>query len=225
MLDRLWNWLEPAVAVLRKDAVCELRSRYSISVLTMFALVTLSAISMSIGGAVLAPELAAVLLWVTIFFSAMAGLSRVFVQEQESGTLFTLRVYVPAQAVLIGKLAFNILLLAGLSILILPLFIVFFNISGADWLWLAVIAGAGIIGMASLATLTAALVAETQGKGSLFTILTFPVLLPQFLACIQATAAILAGDPPSWLMVGFILGYDVCIAIASSILFDYLWRD
>lgn len=220
-----WNWLEPAAAVFRKDVLCELRSRYALSVLTMFALVTLSAVSMSLGGADLSPALAAVLLWITIFFSAMAGLSRVFVQEEESGTLFTLRVYVHAQAVLMGKLAFNLVLLAGLAALILPLFIVFFNIATVMWGSLAVAVAAGMAGMAAVATLTAALVAETRGKGSLFTVLTFPVLLPQFLASIQATAAVLAGELLPWTMVGFIFGYDVCIVIAASILFDYLWRD
>jgi len=92
--------------VFSKDLLCEFRNRYAISALIMFALVTLSSISMTIGAVMLSDELTAVLLWIIIFFCAMAGLSRAFVQEQEAGTLFTLQIYLQSQAVIFGKMLF-----------------------------------------------------------------------------------------------------------------------
>jgi heme exporter protein B len=191
----------------------------------MFALVTLASISMSLAGAALTPALAAVLLWVILFFCAMAGLARVFVQEQEAGTLFTLRLYAKGQAVFFGKTLFNILLLWALTLLIIPLFIVLLNFDIPLWAPLMAVLALGDAGIAAVATLTALMVARTGGKGSLFTVITFPLLLPQFLAVIAATAAIFGGTSPTFADYLFMAGYDIAMLIAASIAFDYLWYD
>ena len=212
-------------AVLVKDGLCELRTRYAFSTLMMFALVTLSSVSMTLGSITLAPEMGAALLWIILFFCAMAGLSRVFVQEQEAGTMFALRLYVPGQAVLFGKLLFNMGMLTLLTVLVVPLFVLFLNVDIPGGFALPLILLAGDLGIAAASTLTAAMVAKSQGKSALFAVLTFPVLLPQFLAVISATAKVLSqGEiaPGEWL---FMIGYDVVLCIAASILFDYLWYD
>ena len=212
-------------AVLVKDAVCELRSRYAVSTLMMFALVTLSCVSMTLGSVTIMPELSAALLWIILFFCAMAGLSRVFVQEQEAGTMFALRLYVPGQAVLFGKLLFNTAMLVGLTILVVPLFVLFLNVDIPVGVSLPLILLAGDLGIAAASTLTAAMVAKTQGKSALFAVLTFPVLLPQFLAVISATAKVLSQGEIVFGEWMFMIGYDVVLCIAASILFDYLWYD
>jgi heme exporter protein B len=212
-------------SVFYKEAMCELRTRYALSALLMFALVALSCISMAIGPVTLPPALTAALLWIVMFFCAMAGLARVFVQEQESGTLFTLRIYTPGQAVLLGKLLFNIMMLLALSAVIIPLFIIFFNVTIELWGSFGCILLLGDIGIAAAATLTAAMVIHAQGKSALFSVLTFPVLLPQFLSVITATAGILSGSDPDFSVMSFMFGYDVVIIAAASLLFDYIWYD
>ena len=212
-------------AVLAKDGLCELRSRYAFSTLLMFALVTLSSVSMTLASMTLSPEMGAALLWIILFFCAMAGLSRVFEQEQEAGTIFALRLYVPGQAVLFGKLLFNLGMLILLTILVVPLFVLFLNVDIPFDFSLPLILLAGNLGIAAASTLTAAIVAKTQGKSALFAVLTFPVLLPQFLAVISATVKVLSHGE---LLLGewfFMIGYDVVLCIGASILFDYLWDD
>lgn len=211
--------------VFSKDALCEFRSRYAISTLFMFALVSLASISMSIGAASLPVELTAALLWVILFFCAMAGLSRVFVQEQEAGTILALRLYASGQAVLFGKLFFNMMMLFGLTLLVIPLFIIFLDVNIYRWPLFILILFMGDTGIAVVSTITASMVAKTQGKNALFTVLTFPVLLPQFLSCISATANILSDLPLDGSEVVFMVGYNVVMMIASSILFDYLWYE
>lgn len=218
-------WDNPCWAVMTKDVLCEFRTRYAFGSLTMFALMTLSSVSMSIGSSSLPAEFAAVLLWVVLFFCAMAGLSRSFVQEQEAGTMFTLRLYAGPQAVLFGKMIFNMLLLIALTILIIPLFILFLNVEVQLPGLLAIVLILGDIGIVAVSTLTAAMLARTQGKGSLFTVLTFPVLLPQFLSAISGTVKAISGVAMGWQDLIFMVSYDVIIIIAASILFDYLWYD
>jgi heme exporter protein B len=218
-------WRKALWAVLYKEGLCELRTRYALSALAMFALITLSSVSMAIAGTSLTPELAAVLLWIILFFCAMAGLSRVFVQEQETGTIFTLRLYMGAQAVIFGKLLFNIVMLLALTALIIPLFIIFLNVDIRLGFSLSLILFLGDVGIGAAATVTAAMVAKTQGKSALFTVLTFPILLPQFLAVISATAKVLSHTVPGLTELFFMAGYDLVLFIAASILFDYLWYD
>ena len=212
-------------AVLVKDSLCEFRTRYAVSALFMFALVSLASISMSIGATSLPVELIAALLWVILFFCSMAGLSRVFVQEQESGTILALRVYSSAQAVILGKLLFNVIMLLGLTLLVIPLFVIFFNVTIYRWPMFIIVLFLGVVGIAATSTITAAITSKTQGKNALFTVLTFPILLPQFLSSISATAKILADTQPDMSEIMFMASYNVVIIIASSILFDYLWYD
>lgn len=212
-------------AVLVKDGLCEFRTRYALSALFMFALVALTSISMSIGAISLSVELTAALLWVILFFCAMAGLSRVFVQEQEAGTMIALRIYASGQAVIFGKLLFNVIVLLALTILVIPLFIMFLNVEVYHWPVFIIILILGDVGIAAASTITASMVAKTQGKNALFTVLTFPILLPQLLSSISATTKILADTQPDIWEIIFLATYNVVVITASSILFDYLWYE
>ncbi|MBP2628492.1 MAG: cytochrome c-type biosis protein CcmB [Firmicutes bacterium] len=218
LLNGLW-------AVLVKDSLCEFRTCYALSALFMFALISLTSISMSIGVVSLPAQLTAALLWIILFFCAMSGLSRVFVQEQESGSIVVLRIYASGQAVIFGKLLFNVIMLFGLTFFVIPLFTMFLNVDIYRWPMFIMILFLGDIGIAATATITAALVAKTQGKSALFTVLTFPILLPQFLSSIGATTKILADSQPDMSEIMFMAAYNVAIIIASSILFDYIWYD
>ncbi|WP_371373067.1 heme exporter protein CcmB [Sporomusa aerivorans] len=225
MPKRQLPWHSSLWAVMQKDLRCELRSRYAVSSLAMFALVTVASISMSLAGLSPSSDLAAALLWVVLFFCAMAGLARVFISEQEAGTLFVLQFYGRGQAVLFGKLIFNTLLLMAVTVLVIPLFIVLMNLAIPQWIPLLAVLVLGNIGIAAVATLTALMVCQAGGKGSLFAVITFPLLLPQYLTVIAATGKILENACLSMQDFWFMAGYDITVLIASSILFDYLWCD
>lgn len=224
MPDRGSTWGSAIWAVLRKDALCELRTRYAAGALTMFAVVTLASVSMSLAGAALEPAPAA-LLWVIIFFCAMAGLARAFVQEQETGTLFTLRLYADGATVFLGKALFNMLLLLALTALIMPLFVVLLDFTVPLWAPLIAVLALGDVGIAAVATLTALMLCQAGGKGALFTVITFPLLLPQFLMAIAVTARIFADIPPEVDTFLFMAGYDVTMLLAATVLCDYLWQE
>jgi len=91
----------------KKDWESELRTRYAINALSMFILVTISVIMFSIGSEKITEYLTGGLLWVVIFFSAMSGLSRVFVSEEERGTTMTLHLIASPSTIFSGKLIFN----------------------------------------------------------------------------------------------------------------------
>ena len=71
-------------AVFRKEARISLRSRSSWLVVLMFALTTLSCVSLLMQGDVLSPRLAAAMLWVILFFSLLSGAGRGFADEEQN---------------------------------------------------------------------------------------------------------------------------------------------
>jgi heme exporter protein B len=113
--------------VFLKDWRSELRTRYAMSALVMFVVTTISIILFSLGGEGASPEVLAGMLWVVIFFAAMSGLSRTFVMEEERGTGMTLQLLTPPGAVFAGKLLFNLVLGAGLTLLTVVLYAFFIN--------------------------------------------------------------------------------------------------
>lgn len=120
---------------------------------------------------------------------------------------------------------FNLLLLAGLTCLVVPLFMVFFAVEVSAWLAFGMVLVLGCAGITTVSTLAAAMVMYAQGKQAIFTVLTFPILLPQFLAVIGATAQILAGGVPEYTELIFMAGYDAAVVAAGVLLFDYLWQE
>ena len=66
----LWQGIK---LVFGKEFTLGLRFKAAWSTMFMFALTTLACVSLALQGAPLEPELAAALLWIILFFAAMAG--------------------------------------------------------------------------------------------------------------------------------------------------------
>lgn len=108
MLSSIW-------AIFLKDLKSEIRTRYALNALLMFVVVTISMILFATAGEVMSGELLSGLLWVVIFFSAMSGLSRTFVSEEDRGTVIFLQLATRPSVVYFGKLLFNLVLIFGIN--------------------------------------------------------------------------------------------------------------
>jgi heme exporter protein B len=220
------SWAAKVIAVTRKDIVSEFRTRYALNAILMFALVTLTVISFAVG--VLSPSKAvmAALFWIVLFFAAMSGLAQVFIKEEESGTELILKLSSDGSIIFWGKLLFNLLLLAMLAALIIPLYIILLKTVPENWgIFLAGVI-LGIIGLSGATTIIAAIVAKATVKGALFTVLSFPVLMPLLIAVIAITRAAFEGGSFSEVSSAFqlLVAYDVVMTTLSFMLFDFVWR-
>jgi heme exporter protein B len=196
----------------------------------MFAITTLVTVSFSVGGFLDGPEMidvTAALLWIILFFSAMAGLSRTFVQEEESGTVIALKMAAEPEPVYVGKYLFNVVLLFSLTILVVPLFIVMLNLSVPLFGSFLATVFLGSLGLAGASTIIAAIVSKAGAKGSLMTVLAFPILLPLLFGAISATRTALAGGPPQAIVTDLLmlLFYNGVAVVASLLLFEYVWNE
>ncbi len=224
------RWLVEALAVAAKDLRAEFRTRVALNSLALFALTTLAAVSYTIGPYRLSTEdrpfLLSVLLWIVIFFAALAGLDRSFVKEEESHTAPLLRLAAAPTVVWAGKLLYNLVLIWVLMAMVAPLFCVLMGFDIAmPWRFAAVLAAGGF-GLAVTTTIIAAIIAQAMTKGALFSVLSLPLLLPLMIFLIQGTTAVATADLATYSnSVRAVLSMAGVMTITSALLFPVVWRD
>lgn len=227
MWPRASAWAAEAAAVFAKDWRSELRTRYALNTLALFAFTTLVVVSVSLGpmgvseaqGTAVLP----VLLWLILLFAAAAGLPRSFVHEEETQTATALRLAATPSALFCGKLAYCLTLVIALEALITPVFLAMMNLSVVSPLLLVLVLAAGGYGLAAGSTLVAAIIAQARGKGTLFSVLAFPVLLPLLLLAVELTRQAVGGDPAGVALSQLIL-YDASVTVAGLMLFPAVWN-
>ncbi len=211
-----------------KDFKSELRTRYAINALAMFIIVAISVILFSVGQEKISKNLTAGLFWVVIFFTAMSGLSRAFVSEEERGTSLTLQLIAAPSTVFTGKLIFNIILVFAMNTVIALLYSAIFEafVIKNFVLFLASFV-LGNIGLAVSSTIIAAIIAKAGAKGTLYPVLSFPILLPLILTSVQLTLFAFNGISfeRAKFELAIVISYDVIMLTASYMLFDFIWKE
>jgi heme exporter protein B len=225
---RITRWVRSVIAVFLKDWHSELRTRYAVSALGMFVITTIAIIMFSLGSEGAPPDVLSGMLWVVIFFAAMSGLSRTFVSEEERGTSMTLQLLAPGSAVFFGKLLFNLVLSLALNAVTVVLYAAFVNgfvIKTLSIFLVAILLGSA--GLAAAATIIAAIIARANTKGTLYPVLSFPILLPLLLAVINATRLASEGAYFQEAAGEFqlLISYIVVVVTASATVFDFVWKD
>ena len=218
---------EAAWAVFVRETRSELRERHALSSLVVFALVTLTAVSLGMrGDRIDSPPVAAGLFWTVQFFTAMSALSRSFVREEDARTSLALRIGAPALAVYLGKLAFNFLLAVALNILLFPGFLLLITRTVTSIRLLAAVTLLGSVSLAAASTILGAIAARSGSRATLFAVLAFPILLPILVPAIQATSIAFGGVGGIATAVDdlrFVLSYGIISVIAALMLFPLVW--
>jgi heme exporter protein B len=131
---------------------------------------------------------------------------------------------VDRSALFLGKFIGNVIFISLVEIVILPLFIIFFNQSLAILPALAGVVILGTIGLAGVGTLFSAMVIHTRARDVLLPILLFPIVVPVLVSAVRLTAAIIDGlpftDAQKWL--GLLVAFDALFMAISFVLFDYV---
>lgn len=210
---------------LRKDFRIEFRSRFALNIAVSFAAIVTIAMSLTAGGVPFPAAVQAILLWTVIFFSAMNGLSHIFVREEDQATALFLRVSVTTDSIFISKTIFNQLFMMILLTVITPLFVFFLQVKVIHVAYFILSVAAGGIAIAAATTILAAMVAKAGGKGSLFTIISFPVLLPILWVSINSTTGALGQAAPSYDNPVFLLAFSGFISVISFLLFRSVWLE
>lgn len=219
-----------AGAILWKDLLTEVRTRQGFSAMLSFAALVLFLFSFAIGAdTALLARLAGGLLWVAIVFTGTLSLGRAFQTEELAGGVRLLRLYPgDPRAIYLGKLAVNLVLLAGLEIVLFPAAEILFQAGLARHaLPIAGVAALGTVGFSVIGTFFAALTVHLRARELLLPLLLFPALVPVVLGAVGATDALLAGDPlgraAGWIRL---LGaYDVILFVVCVWIFPIVLEE
>ena len=217
-----------AWAVLYKDLLLEVRTRYGINTLVLFVLISVALTLFSLAGEVLRQEIIAALFWNTVFFAAMVALQRGFVSEAEQRTALFLALSAPPTAVFLGKLFYNLALALVVNLLVAWLYILTLNLEIFNWAIFLATLLLGSIGAAASLTLISAIVASATSKGGLFAVLSFPILLPLILLVVRATKISTMEDAPlarAETELQLLGAYATVMLTVSLMLFDYVWEE
>lgn len=215
-----------SLIVFQKDVQLEFRTRFAINAIVLFAATTLTVVSYSFSSVKLDKQILSALLWIIIFFSAMSGLSHIFVREEEQQTADTLRLVTSPLPVFLGKWLFNVTLLFGLEIIIVPLYFVFMHVSSGNLPPFLLILILGSIGLSTVSTIIAAIVSQASSRGALFAVLVFPISLPILIPAIKGTTLALEGNSFSDCVpdLQILMSFFIVILTVSILTFEFIWK-
>lgn len=220
-----------AAILLRKDLLLELRERESVPAMALLSATTLVVLHFALGQRSVSGGVAAGALWVTLLFSSMLGISRLFIAEREQGGFeAVLLAPVDRTAILLAKTCALFVFLLIVEAILVPLFGLLLL---GPALWpslgeLTLILLLADICIAVIGSLVSAITVQTRVRELLTPILALPLLLPVVIGASRASAELFAIGGPApvpgrWpLMLAL---YGVTFGLIAFALFDYLLDD
>jgi len=218
-------------ALLRKDVALELRTRESVPAMVLFTVTTYVIFHFGLDRNTVDGDLASGVLWVTLLFSAILGINRLFVAEHEQGGFDGfLLAPVDRTALFVAKAVALFAFLCAVELIAVPAFgVLLLGPSlGQALPALVVVLLAANLGIAVVGTLVAALAIQTRARDLMVPLLALPLLVPVVLGAASATAPLFAAGgagalPGDWLSL--LALYDLLFALIAYAIFDFLLED
>ena len=216
-------FLKCVLAIIAKDLRAEIRSRELLSVMALFALLSVLVFSFALElDRVARAEAVSGVLWVTLIFASLLGLNRSLAQESDQGNLDALLLApVSRSAIFVGKFAGNALFTGIVGLVLLPLMTVLYGINMVQ-IWVVVTTLIGIVGYCSIGTLLATMTVHTRAREALLPIALLPVALPFLLTAVRATKGILNGAPEWQVWLQLLAGITVIYVVLCLLLYGYV---
>ena len=218
-------------AIIRKDLRIELRTGEAVPAMLLFSVSTFALFHFALDRRSVQGDLAAGVLWVTLLFAAVLGMTRLFVAERELGGFDGfLLAPVDRSSLFVAKAAVLFCFLVAVELAAVPAFAILLlgpSPWGAVPELVAVLLLADL-GVAVVGTLIGALGIQTRARELIVPILALPLLIPLVIAAARATSPLLleAGAqalPGRWLLV---LGlYDLVFGLLAFAVFDFLLEE
>jgi len=216
--------LRHAWAIASKDLLVELRSRTAILSVAVFVVLVLVVFNFGRDPtAVSNIDLAPSILWVTFTFAAILALNRAFQLELENQALEGLLLApVDRGSIYLGKLIANLVFVATIECLGVPLVALFFNVPIIPYVGpLVATIALATVGFVAIGTLFSAMTVRTRFAELLLPVLLLPFMILPLSWAALATGRLLAGRPLSeitgWL--NMLAVYDIVFVILAVLLF------
>jgi len=218
------------LAVAGKDLRIELRTREVTATTGFFAVLVAILASLSYtAGPKTTERVAPGTIWLSLAFTAVLAIGRFWQREREDGAFLALRTApIARSAIFAGKALTLLLFLFVVEIVVVPVVALVFHVELPDVIGpLALVLGAGTIGVAATGTLFGAMTVRTRARDLMLAVVLFPLLAPALLAGVSATREILVGAALSELRDYFLLFgvFDFIAVVGGLGLFGALIED
>ena len=217
-------------AILVKDLRGELRTLQSLPAMALFAVTTFVIFRFGLDRTALSGSLAAGVLWVTLLFAAILGINRLFVAEREEGGFDAIRLApIDRTSLFAAKAAALLAYLAGLELVVVPVFAIFFLDSAAALGPLVAVLVLANLGLAATGTLISSMAVHSRARDLLGPLVLLPLVVPLMIAATGASEPLLAVGGPGYHRFGTWLAvlclYDLVFLLVGYAVFDFLLEE
>jgi len=214
-------------AIIKKDIVTELRTKELFSSMLVFALLVIVIFNFAFGFSMELLDLAApAMLWISFIFAGVLGLSRSFALEKEGNAVIGM-LLTPTDRSLIyaGKMISNTIFIFIVGLLMVPMFILFFNYEFLSTLIpLIPVIFLGAVGFVSVGTLFSAMALNTKLREVLLPILLFPIIIPVIVSAVKLSGQVLDGNSlfAASSSLKLLVSFDIIFLTACAVTFEYV---
>lgn len=222
--NRFWAHLS---ALVWKDLRIELRTKQSVGIMLMFAIVAVVTFNFALEVNLAAVrEVAGGLLWVTILLAGTLGLNRSFAAEVDNRPLdATLVAPIERSTLYLAKVVSVSLFLLAVELVLVPIFIAFSNKPFWQPPVLALIV-LGSIGYVAAGVLVSSMTVQTRANYVLVPVLLLPLSLPVVLAASIGMSQFMVPNPPPFSEVSgtfaLVIAYDLLMLTAGIFTYNYV---
>jgi heme exporter protein B len=216
----LWSITRSTLA---KDFRLEWRSKDAINSMLFFSLLVVVIFSFSFDPtAEESRSIAGGLIWVSFLFASVVALNQTWARELRNQVLDGYRVSpAPANAMFLAKAIGNFVFVSILECLMVPLFIVFYNLRSIGPVWQLVVVGLlATWALVVNGTFFAAISIRTRSREIMLPLILFPISIPAIIAMVNATTVILTGSDSPRFGMELLAAYDIVFTTVCLSLFD-----
>ncbi len=217
--------LSRVVAIIQKEATIELRRKYALFGIFLFAIVLVYLIYKSFNR--VEGLQWDVLLWIIVLFSGINAIAKSFSQESEDSRLYYYTLF-DAQEVILAKTIYNFIFLLAIFLLVLGGFSFFIPNPVKNFTLFFEGGLLGILGLSALFTFISSVSGQSGANNSmLMSIMSIPLTIPIVLLLIKTTAVSMRLIQDSSVNKDLIMlaGIDLLLMGSMFILFGELWKD
>lgn len=211
-----------------KDVLTELRAKEVVTAVLTFAILTLVILNFAVNKETrFTPVVAPGVLWVSITFAGVLGLTRSFALEKDRGNLEGLLLTPTGRdALFAGKMLGGLAFMLAAEAVLLPFFAVLFDVSPFQPMLLLVILLA-TVGFVAIGTLFSAIAVNTRSREIMLPMLFLPIVVPVVIGAVAASAGVLEGRPwgeiAKW--VQLLAVFDLLALVFGAFAFEHVIQE
>lgn len=210
-------------AIMKKDFDIEIRQRYAIAGIFLFAITTAYFIYKTFDKLV-AMEWN-ILVWLIILFAGINAIVKSFVQERKETYLYYYSLFGPLE-VIVAKLIYNYLFTLFLTVVVILTFTVLFGNPIKEYPLFVKGLLLGTLGISSVFTFVSSVSGAGSSNSTMMSILSLPLVLPSVLILESVTAVAMRLRLDSAIVkdLYILAGIDLLIIGMIVLIFPTLWK-